>query len=375
MIDVRVANVGDGACAAVYSGGGRRLAAIIDCGSTPNSQDAVEGLRRIVDLPVRRPTTIIITHLHADHYAGLVNLARGARSPRFQRVELIQARLPRSPQLSDFTSRFFALEVMIGDVTGLPDLDLAATLAPATYFGVRPTWVSRGDQIEADGHRFDVLWPPAELGPGLSVLVVRAVQAFDSLARENDQVADLLGAVRSEIPIEIPGSRDGGPFDTERFETVDVEVDEDGDQDPHQDEDDFGAALHGTFRSVAPVGFNDRDRALLIDATRAFRRAANYMSLVLATPSRDFVAWGDAPNAVVRGVERSDPVIPGQPLAPRISLAPHHGSHGPNSLMGHPTVCVSSGGPRMYVKWAAKHANCPALYCLNTHVEGDLWFA
>jgi hypothetical protein len=378
VIGLRVARVGDGACAAVYTGAGRRLAAIIDCGSTQGGQEAADGLARIVDLPVRRPITIVVTHLHVDHYSGLIHLASRPRSARFFGIDLVQAALPRLPQLESITARLFALELVTGAVTGLPDLDLAAILGRVTRFGVNARWVSRGDQIHAQGHQFDVLWPPAFLDASLSTKVERAVASFDDLAAVNDEFARALHTVRSGVPVAL---QDIVRETDQRLDHGSLRDDFDYEYDlgayPSEDFPDGVSTLHAYDESESTFvqGLDARHRPLFDHAVRAFRSAANDMSLVVATPSRDFVAWGDAPLRVVRQVQRREvPLGPGV-FRPRLSLAPHHGSQGPNSALGQPSVCISSGGARMYPHWVSNHLGCPARFCLNTHVDGDLLFS
>jgi hypothetical protein len=381
VIDLRVARVGDGACAAIYTGAGRQVAAIIDCGSMQGGAEAADGLRRIVDLPVRRPTTIVVTHLHADHYSGLVHLASSSTTPRFFKLRLVQAALPRSAQLEAFTARYLALEIVTGEVTGLPDLDLGAMLATTTRVGLEAEWVSRGSRIRANGLQLDVLWPPPNLQDGLSVLVARAVAAFDELASANQHVAETLRTVRAHVPIVIEGASPNGRYSGKepdadnllRLDHADTpEVDSSMLEVGGEEEE----SLHGEPRRDWRLleGFDDESRSLLRQAARVFRTAANHMSLVIATPARDFVSWGDAPRGVVRWVERHEPAREVHSRVPRLSLAPHHGSQGPNSAFGGPTHCISSVGDRLYDRWVAYHRGCDAAICFDTHSTGDLWF-
>lgn len=177
MYGLRVAAVGDGACSVFLSGGGTQPVGIIDCGSGSHPSEAADGLRRIVDLTRHPSLTIVVSHLHADHYNGLRYLARSlGRGYVFGKVALVQARLPRHPIIPEFVARLYAMELFLGEVSGIPDLDLANELARSCRYGLSRATRSAGETFDMGGHTFDVLWPPAELTQAISIRVRRELR-------------------------------------------------------------------------------------------------------------------------------------------------------------------------------------------------------
>ena len=78
-----VANVGDGLCMAARTNIGEAM--LIDCGSTAGrwnlsgSEYAFNGLCRIISL-LSTPRTMFISHIHVDHYNGLIYADRQGSS-------------------------------------------------------------------------------------------------------------------------------------------------------------------------------------------------------------------------------------------------------------------------------------------------------
>ena len=373
MYGLRVAAVGDGACSVFLSGGGTQPVGIIDCGSASSPTRAADGLRRILDLTRHPSLTIVVTHLHADHYNGLRHLSRLlGRQYVFGRVVLVQARLPRHPVVRDYVARLYALELVLGEVSGIPDLDLAGELRPACRYGLQRAPKSAGETIDLGGHRLDVLWPPEELTGDIADRIQRAIDNFDILAAQDPAIAGALRRVReADLPL-----IDDAPVGLDRVQrTFDASVNFDTALDDGRldEEPDRSPTTH------LPRARSDDRRpryrlpsAQVREAARAFASVANDLSLVIATPSRDFVAWGDVPLPCARGIARRHgvPTVPGATQA--VVLAPHHGSQGPTPSMGSSYACIAQHGAHLHGKWTAKHEHCAGSVCISTFASGDL---
>jgi hypothetical protein len=332
----------------------------------------------MADLPVMGPVTVVVTHLHADHFNGLTHLAQVGLQLAKGTLTLVMARLPRHPEMVAFVTRFYALELVLGEVSGIPDLDFANALIALSPTGFDRLPRSRGEQFKAAGQTFDVLWPPRYLGPGVSKKVFAAVEAFDALAAKDPGIAASLERVRQEESImntlksddSDSGALSGDEADANEpsSDEVDTEISEG---------EDGGAYLHAGPRPGHVHSYDPRLNAEVRDAARAFREAANYMSLVFATPGRHLMSWGDAPQSVVKRIAKEESLGGARSELgswPRlhVALAPHHGSQGLTPrLRDGTTICVSSHGPRLHQKWLVHHPGCPADACVSTYVQGD----
>lgn len=370
MYGLRVAAVGDGACAVFLSGGGTQPVAIIDCGSKGHPERAVDGLRRITDLTRHPSVTIVVPHLHSDHYNGLRHLSQAlGRRHVFGKVELVQARLPRHPVVTEFVARFLAMELRLGEVSGIPDLDLANELRRSTRYGLQREPRSAGESFTVGGHTFDVLWPPAELTTGMSVRVRRAVDGFDSLAASDPALNAALDRVRRSGLLEPDATP---PTRAEGQDQLDEDIDN---IEPWAEEESgWIPRLHpGSHDVDDPIpSYPESLTGEVREAARHFGEAANYMSLVFATPRRDFVAFGDVPLPTARRIAKAYRSPSHPQTGGAVVLAPHHGSQGATPSFGLPYFCIAQNGRGLNEKWAAKHEPCDGSVCVSTHEEGDL---
>jgi hypothetical protein len=370
MITVHVAAVGDGACAAVMTAGGERPAMIIDCGSQAGAREAVAGLERIVDLSRSPSTTLVVTHLHRDHFNGFLSLASiPGRRHAFGTVNLVQARLPYRPTVAPFTMRFLALQLYLGEASGIPDLDFPSSIRRASRGKLVRDPKSAGETFVASGHTFEVLWPPRELTRSLSARVRRAVDTFDGLADGDPKLREALDRVLQSglVPVDESGwdARPEGPVVHEQANDADGLGSEEGSD---------VVSLHGLTVNPSRRGSSPGLTGEVAQAALLFRHAANDMSLVFATPRRDFMAWGDVSSVRARRIAEAD--VRTAAAAPRarrsIALAPDHGSHGPTPLSGDSQLCVSQHGRGLYGKWHGRRADVPEA-CLSTYEEGDIF--
>jgi len=350
--------------------GGERPAVIIDCGSQAGSREAVAGLERIVDLSRSPSTTVVVTHLHRDHFNGFMSLASiAARRYSLGSVNLVQARLPYRPAVAPFTMRFLSLQLYLGEASGIPDLDFAAPIRRACRGGLVRESKSAGETFTASGHTFEVLWPPREMTASLADGVARAVARFDELADIDPKLRTTLDRVRQAglVPVDTSdGERQPESSGAEATDSYAEQVD--------FDEGSGLPSLHGlTFNPARPT-YRPRLIVEVGEAAALFRTVANDMSLVFATPRRDFVAWGDVSSARARWIAATDARgMASPPLARRsIALAPHHGSHGPTPLFGESQVCVSQHGRGLHEHWHGRSAEAPGS-CISTYEEGDVF--
>lgn len=123
-------DVGQGDALAVRTG--PEAAIVIDAGPDPPALDAC-----LDRLGIRTVELLVITHVHADHYAGAPAAGDG-----------------RTVESLAFSSSEPGLPAEISEL--------------ADGFGVRPQRLVKGGHGEHGGVRWNVLWPPAEGSPGVS---------------------------------------------------------------------------------------------------------------------------------------------------------------------------------------------------------------
>jgi len=278
--------------------------------------------------------------------------------------------MPRHPLVTEFVMRFYAMELFLGEASGIPDLDLANELRRSCRYGLNREPRSAGETFVVGGQRFDVLWPPAELTAGMSVHVRRALDAFEGLAAKEPMLRAALDRVRES---ELLDQNREMPTTLEQGQNPLNEVVDDAET-WSDDEPDSLPTMHiePAMRHLRMPSHPYSRTEDVHQAARLFGRAANYMSLVFATPRRDFVSWGDVPLSIARPIARAYATPTHPQIARAVVLAPHHGSQGPAPSLGLPFLCVAQNGRGLHDKWAAKHEPCDGILCLSTDEEGDL---
>ena len=378
---IRVADVQDGACAAVFDHRDR-LSVILDCGSQQGSGLASAGLRRIVGLPEDGETAVVVSHIHADHFNGFGSLPAGS----FEHLTLVQPALPFLPVNRLFLEDHAALQLRLGVVSSVGHLNVESIVAKLGRGKTRTRYVARGDRFFAHGQAWDVLWPPRTLASGQATKAMEsAIEGFDRVAGKDPLLEEAVRHVR------------GGRFRLRRPEATtstawqgDEELGEapfgyDETGESHED----GLDLHGA--PVVPLHPIKPDLADdFRSVVRRFRSLSNYMSLAVATVGGGLVAWGDVPLTTAEwAATHPFAALPCCGRTPdghwRVVLAPHHGSHGALSDEIHGDFCVSSNGPKLHGLWHANHEVAmrqhhhePHRPCLSTAGAGDiaryLWY-
>lgn len=169
-------SVGDGTCHLVRS---RGEAMLVDCGSlsTGVGERLVPGAIR--SLGAWRVPTIMLTHAHIDHYAGILDVVE----------PLGVKRVVTTPQVIESARR---------DAKG----GVAALLAGLAARGVTVTTVSKGDTFALGEATFTVQWPPAERwfkNPNDASLVMHAVVTTAGGERRAVFMGDAAGEALPEL--------------------------------------------------------------------------------------------------------------------------------------------------------------------------------
>ena len=185
---------------------------------------ALHGLERLLDphhhrhhrfswprwhWPLARTTSLVISHPHRDHFSGLLAHARSreasGRPPLLegQPARFFHPRIPVNPEASSFVMHFVALETVL---SGVPEYELGWAVASCTDGPVRRIPLQIGSRMKLADHECDVLWPPDELSPGVSLRLQRLVDAYNALAAraaKNDdrRLLDALAGVRETSDI------------------------------------------------------------------------------------------------------------------------------------------------------------------------------
>ena len=313
MLRARVLSVGHGLCVHFtaeryrtdfgpwdrYEGGEQF---VYDCGThRPVTASGVpRAWRALTFSRSRNISTIAISHLHSDHYNGFM-YPLPQLSPN---VEVVLARMPLLNSDPVVSSQYLMRALAFGSLSpdnGPMEIDLLRQIrryAP----GATPALVSRGEHFVAAGQTWDVLWPPRALNlheRGLAA-VKRAIAAYDRATDTDPELKRRLKEVReSELfrqLLEDIESQSGDPLDL----SSDDDAFEDEDDEP--EEDDFKGAEDPAKQSSAQLFARG-------EAGQAIRRAANYLSLILASRQDRVLLTGDATksvtNAAIAGLENS----------------------------------------------------------------------
>jgi hypothetical protein len=343
-------NVGHGLCVKITDWSSDSTF-VFDCGHH-SSADPLLAWRRLSERLPRCPSvnTIAVSHLHYDHYSGLLVPLLGVHHD----VEIV---LPRIPWLGtgtrDLGDLLISRLIAIGglDVAGGPaQIDLVRQIrryAPACS----PKPVSKGDTFTAAGETWDVLWPPRCLPSKGLAAVRKAVKGFDDLACSRRWLRDRLDAVRSSETFETLLRSSERPIDEPRPKHTLAE---------------------------APVLNLETDREeieLLRDASRVLAAAANAYSLIARSRDSQVVLTGDATKQAMK-LAFQNTEGPGGDGRHAVGVTPHHGgsNHVPEAVVKHclkAQVWISSAGGSLANHVSNAYDEAGGIHG-KTFVDGDV---
>jgi ribonuclease BN (tRNA processing enzyme) len=342
---VGVASVGAGYTTFMASGS---WAALVDFGA-PNGRDAVRALERFSDRHPPRPrhwwpwwrwwpgpefSEFVVSHPHADHYSGLLRLAK-MQSANGRQESLIRPggtffypMVPRNPEAQRL---LFYLAQLNQVISSLPENVLGRAVAATSDGPIRGRPLKRGDEIELAGIHVDVLWPPPFLDERTTARLRNLVREYEEIAEEaaergDERLIRALEAVREPTDdLHMTERLYGIPEDREQFGLS--EIDEDFSEESERERPNL----------LDDPGFDARLRQL----RNSISRGANLLSLVLATRPQRYVFLGDLdeslhPDIIGDLVDQDHELL----------LSAHHGTHlGPDLLRLQSRYVVSSVGP------------------------------
>jgi hypothetical protein len=325
---VFIADVGDGLCMAVRTTTGETM--LVDCGSAGGHRSvsgpeyAFNGLRRIANR-LSTPRTLLLSHIHIDHYNGLLHAdrLRGSRSFLPQDIErIISPGIPSFSRAKEFLSALLTMNLrLLGDKTGIAEYDLIK-LVTSLNAGKRPAFrpVYQGDRVVIGGCHYTILWPPPVLAEDGSAAktVTHALELFAITLKKD-------GATKRW-------------YEYVRENNLDTGYLESGEHRAPNDQ--CSACLFPEIqpRSLPPV----------VDATnKALRRAANRLSLSFLEDNADLLFMGDLESSDIRAVVNS--VLNLNRRYFDIFVTPHHGTHWHRTLLNlRCGFAISSCGARHY---------------------------
>lgn len=155
-----------------------------------------ELFNRIANTEYQDSKTLVISHFHLDHYKGLANIDDHTLSIK----KLIIPKLPTQESLFEGMKAFLGLQIFyLGEITGYYETDLLKIIRRknTTRFNIERK--ERGDNFEASGDYFDVLWPEKDYLKA-STAIDNALNKINSVIEENEAFGDFFRkALESEI--------------------------------------------------------------------------------------------------------------------------------------------------------------------------------
>jgi len=323
-----VANVGDGLCTAIRTTIGEIVQ--IDCGSTAGARNlsgprsAFDGLCKIIDL-LSTPRTIFLSHIHIDHYNGLIYADTKGSAHSFLPLNMKEVIFPGIPDFSRKREFLFALLTMnlrlLGDETGIAEYELVKLITRLNA-GKRPQFgpVYQGDHVMVGGSYYTILWPPrmlAENEPAAKT-VVQALKLFKRALQKDETTRKWYEYVRET-------NLDSDYLDRRK--------------DKMPSDQDRGRLFPEFLPRKLP--------AIVDKANKALRKAANRLSLSFLEDSGDFLFMGDMESKEVKMVV--DNALASNRRYFRIFVTPHHGTHWNKALLNLKcTYAISSCGRKHY---------------------------
>ncbi len=252
-------------------------------------------------------STIALSHLHHDHFCGLLHPIRNV-APNVEIITGKMLTVPGEPGIGrNFTMRLLTIAPLDPSL-GPEEISLLHRIRHMLP-GMVPKPVYRGRTFFAGYEHWTVLWPPPVLlSDNWRVETVRrAIEAYDRAAKEHPWLAERLEQIRTD-----EGYR-------ELLDTL---------EGPHErellDQHVMGRDIATTsddeikYNSEMLESIGSDPKGLLADAARLMRRAANHLSLVIASDS-GILLTGDASPSAMREA------LKGCHCRRSLVVTPHHG--------------------------------------------------
>lgn len=349
LLQILLADVSDGLCSAIYWWPHAGIQ--VDCGSQEGGTVAAEAWARLLHpkrgAPWGWPAAFILTHLHTDHYNGVLHASASATFPSLHSLrEVFSAGMPRVPERTQFLRALFAIAFRtLGSDTGHMEYDfLRAVVRLNGGRKVSYRRLFQGDQFAIGGAQFECIWPPREVAD--RPFEARVKKALDSF-REACEVDPVLRQIEERI-------------DRDRFytnllaENADTITFDESEFDPkHAQSIEFP-------REIPPATKK---------ANKSLTEIANHLSLAFRAGSW-LVMWGDVSQSrLPSAVEflRSSRAHNFDCM-----VAPHHGTYWHDCLLQlRSENTLISHGPKLISKFRPEW-KCISGSVDSTYVGGDL---
>lgn len=279
---------------------------LMDCGG---DYTAVQALR---SASARGMSEFLLTHLHADHYSGVVKQPTGTViSYDVKHVFLPALPLIESFELTrNFALALYTMNVILGGKTGVPEQDLIDNFTSLNPGRTMPshTFLSKGDLFDLAGTPFQVLWPPRAVSGLVSQAAKRAINDFNKAIESNRRAKKIRDRL---IGLAVQAAKHA----ERQFKRDEDSLVQYGDDVADEDDED----------SSFNVEDNDNMQGVpdqLKSANRAIRGVANRLSLAFRCGSR-LIHLGDLEKAEL------NQVVIGLGGATNFfgMIAAHHGTH------------------------------------------------
>ena len=304
--------------------------------------------------------TIAVSHLHRDHYVGLLKPLPNVRHD----LSVVLGAIPKIVGGEGLGNALFWANWSIASLDphmGPIDLDLVLHLRRSAP-NLKPNLVCQGDTFNAAGEEWSVLWPPQNLSLGTRGLttIKTAVRAYEEAEEKVPGLKERREKMQDSETYELLIKQMERPVDGPVIELgPDWEEFEESGTSDESDED----------TSKWPDDLSPNAKDALEKADKLLRKAANHLSLVLLSDSGILLTGDASPSAMKAAL--------GKPPYPcTVVQTPHHGgrSHVPESVKNRELSSkfwVSSAGTRLaqYIDW--EHYNFRSWH-LATCEDGDI---
>lgn len=303
MFQLGVLNVGHGLCVVNNC---HHQSFVYDCGDLGKRQQPLSWQRlRDYSGPRGLISAVAVSHLHRDHYQGLLSPLPNYRAD----LKLILGRFPtinNNPVLTqDFVMRLITIS---SPESGPRDFDLIYSLQQSAP-NLKTAWVYRGCTFRSACQTWTVKWPPTEINLGHSrfTALKGAIDAYDKAAAKIPWLKDRLDRIQENSLFRAwESSREKRDGDAD--EHAEYVLDSDDKyvlhsherEDSDRSEDEAGDELETSGDDGASANdLTDEQRSLLSDANTKMGTAANDMSMVLVSDS-GVLLTGDATPPVMK---------------------------------------------------------------------------